>query len=63
MVSRAFGQVYVAYASEPSGLVSILVDDESLDVAQAAADSASGCPQPCACPPWLQIAGNKAPRE
>src|SRR5262249_6377923 len=25
---------------------------DSLDRAKAIADAASGCPQPCACPPW-----------
>src|SRR4051812_9503572 len=37
---------YVAYATELSGTVSMLVDDQVLAFAQAAADRAAGCPQP-----------------
>ena len=51
--------MYVAYATEPSGMVSMLVDDAALEVAQAAADCAAGCPQPCSCPPWSQVARKK----
>lgn len=50
---------YVAYATEPDGMVSMLVDAEALDVAQAIADRAAGCPQPCACPPWSQTPRGK----
>ena len=50
---------YVAYATEPSGTVSMLVDDQVLDLAQAAADRAAGCPQPCACPPWSEVIRRK----
>jgi hypothetical protein len=53
------GGVYVAYATEPSGMVSMLFDDAALEVAQAAADCAAGCPQPCSCPPWSQVARKK----
>ncbi|MEO8259801.1 MAG: hypothetical protein ABI868_20820 [Acidobacteriota bacterium] len=59
-VAKARGAgVYVAYATEPGGTVSILVDDQALDLAQAAADRAAGCPQPCGCPPWVEISGRK----
>jgi hypothetical protein len=51
--------VYVAYATEPSGMVSTLIDDQVLEAAQAAADCAAGCPQPCACPPWSEIIRTK----
>ena len=51
---------YVAYATAPDGKVTPLVDDEALDRAQAAADHAAGCPQPCSCPPWLEFARMKA---
>jgi hypothetical protein len=47
--------VYLAYATEASGMVSMLVDDAALDAAQASADRAAGCPQPCGCPPWSEI--------
>ena len=47
--------LYVGYATEPSGPVSMLVDDQAHDLAQAAADRAAGCPQPCACPPWSEF--------
>jgi hypothetical protein len=53
------GGVYVAYATESSGMVSMLVDDQVLEAAQAAADCAAGCPQPCACPPWSEITRKK----
>ena len=62
MVTRMQGAgVYVAFATAPDGgLVSLVVDDDVLDFAQAAADGASDCPQPCVCPPWTQFAGEKA---
>ena len=49
--------LYVAYARGPNGMVSELVDGQhTLDVEQAAADHATGCPQPCTCPPWVEMA-------
>lgn len=50
--------LYVAYARGPNGMVSELVEGQR--VAQAAADRAAGCPQPCACRPWSEIARDKA---
>jgi hypothetical protein len=40
-------------------MVSMLVDDQALEAAQASADCAAGCPQPCACPPWSEIVRKK----
>ena len=51
--------VYVGYATEPGGMVSMLFDDRLLDLAQAAADRAAGCPQPCDCPPWSEVIRRK----
>jgi hypothetical protein len=48
--------VYVSYATEPGGMVSRLVDHEALEAGQAEADRAAGCPQPCGCPPWSEVA-------
>jgi len=59
-VTKASHRDYVAYATAPDGRVTPLVDDEALDRAQAAADHAAGCPQPCFCPPWLEFARTKA---
>ena len=53
--------LFVAYATRPDGMVSELVDgQDALEAAQAAADRAAACPQPCGCPPWLEIALRKA---
>jgi hypothetical protein len=60
IVAKARGAgVYVGYATEPGGMVSMLVDDRLLDLAQAAADRAAGCPQPCGCPPWSEVIHRK----
>ena len=49
------GGLYVAYATGPNGMMTELVDGRNaLELAQAAADRATGCPQPCACPPWSE---------
>lgn len=58
-VTKTSRRDYVAYATAPDGTVTPLVDDEALDGAQAAADDAAGCPQPCFCPPWLEFARTK----
>ena len=51
------GGMCVVYATGPNGVVSELVDArDGLDVAQTAADRATGCPQPCGCPPWSAAA-------
>ena len=52
--------LYMAYARGHNGMVSEWVEGQhALDVAQAAADRAAGCHQPCPCPPWLEIARKK----
>jgi hypothetical protein len=55
MVAKVSGTVYVAYTMNHIGLSPLLVDNQVLEAAQAAADRFAGCPQPCACPPWLEI--------
>ena len=53
------GGMYVAYATGPNGVVSELVDGrDGVEVAQAAADRATSCPQPCVCPPWSEVANS-----
>ena len=55
------GGLYVAYATGPTGMVSELVDGwAALEVAQAVADCATGCPRKRGCPPWSEIAHKKA---
>lgn len=54
------GGMYVAYATGPNGVVSELVDGrDGVEVAQAAADRATSCPQPCVCSPWLEVASSQ----
>src|SRR4029077_4301112 len=41
----------------PQGVVSELIDGrDGVEVAQAAADRATSCPQPCICSPWSEVA-------
>jgi hypothetical protein len=56
----AFGPVYVAYTTDLSGQATAQGDDATLDRAQAVADRAAGCPHPCSCPPWMEIARKSA---
>ena len=55
MVAKMWGYVYVSYTSDSTGAVSMQGDDDSLEIAQACADSGSGCLQPCTCQAWSQI--------
>jgi hypothetical protein len=53
------GGMYVAYATGPNGVVSALVDGrDGVEVAQAAADRATSCPQPCVCSQWSEVANS-----
>jgi hypothetical protein len=52
--------MYVAYATGPNGVVSEVVDGrDGVEVAQAAADRATSCPQPCVCSPWSEVANSQ----
>lgn len=50
MVAKVRG-MYLAY-TERNSTVTTFVDTATLEAAQAAADRAAGCSQPCGCPSW-----------
>ena len=59
LVAKVSGRAYVAYTTDRGGLITMLGDDEVLEVAQLRADQYVRCAQPCSCPPWLEIIARK----